>query len=57
MNPRISFSFLFEAVFQGSVHSNIQGAKGVNNIETVIFLEIIHEIYKLIFQKIRSGSV
>ena len=57
MDPRISFSFLFEAVFQGSVHSNIQGAKGVNNIETVIFLEIIHEIYKLIFQKIRSGSV
>ena len=49
--PPISFSFLFKGLlvveFQGSIHSNTRSIKGVNthnNIQTVIFTEVLHEI-------------
>ena len=47
-------------VFQGSIHSNIQCTKEGNthnNIETVIFTEVLHEILNLVFKLVLSGNV
>ena len=51
---------LFVVVFQGSIHVIIQRTEGANvqnNIQTVIFTAILHEIFNLIFKLTRSGNV
>ena len=47
-------------VFQGSIDNNIQSTKGVNihhNTQTVIFIDVLHEIFSFIFKLIHSGNV
>ena len=56
----MNFSSLFVAIFQGSIHSDIQNPKGVNihnNIQTVMLTKVLHEVFSSIFKLIRSGHV
>ena len=51
---------LLAVVFQGRIHVSIQRTKGANicnNIQTVIFTGVLHEILKLIFKITRSRNV
>ena len=48
------------SVFQDSIHISIQKTKRANihnNIQTVRFMEVFHEILNLIFKLTRSDNV
>ena len=56
----INFGLAVVVLSQGSIHNNIQSTKRVhthNNIQTVIFTEVLLETFSLIFKLIRSGNI